>query len=254
MTLPDGNLDDGAEVPEFRSLSPLAALSLVLGLASPVALVTPLMVIVPVAAVLFGLLALVKIRSSAGALAGDGLARWGIALALAAIAASLVRAPVRDALLRKQARVAAGDWLELMAAQRYDDARLLLSSQALQAMAPKKAPSLEGAEEPEAEDFLTIIREKLRADKVARQLAEFKRPMSISAVPAAGNWPLFEPPRTILTEDFTVRSAGEGAEPLLLQIRLVRARFYEEDGRPWRVDHWQLIQPGASSGAPAALP
>jgi hypothetical protein len=249
MTPPDGNLDNSPEVPEFRSLSPLSALSLVLGLASPVALVAPLLVVVPVAAALFALLALAKIRNSDGALTGERLARWSLALALAALAATLVRAPVRDTLFRRQARVAAGDWLELMATQHYDDARLLLSAQALQALTPKKGPTPEGEEQPSPEDFFTIIREKLRADKAARALAELKTPLSISAVPAAGDWPTFEPPRTLLTEDFTVRSPGEGSEPLLLQIRLVRASFYEEEGRPWRVDSWQLLAP---AGAPAA--
>jgi len=250
MTLSDGNLEDGAEVPEFQSLSPLAALALVLGLASPVALAAPLLLVVPVGAALFGLLALAKIRNSDGALTGERLARWSIALAFAAIAATFVRAPVRDALLRRQARAAAADWLELMAAQRYDDARLLLSAQALQAMTPKKAPSIE--EPPKPEDFNTIIREKLRADKVARQLAELKLPLSISATPAAGDWPAFDPPRTLLAEDFTIRSADENAAPLRLQLRLVNASFYEDDGRPWRVDHWQVIEPAAVQSAPAA--
>lgn len=243
MTPTDRNMDDSGEVPEFQSLSPLAALALAIGLASPASLVYPPLVVVPAAAVFAGLLALSKICRSGGALTGERLARWGIALGLAAMAATFVRAPVRDALMRRQARAVAGEWLERLAAGQFDEALELSSGNVLQSLSPK--PPSSPAEQPPPEEVFTIRREKLAADDVARRLADFKPPLSITAVPAAGEWPVFDGVRTLLSEDFTIRPAANGAEPLCVQVRLVRAKFYEDDGRPWRVDSWAPLDPAA---------
>src|SRR5262245_1533974 len=115
-------IQDAGVDPEFRSLSIPAALSVAAGLASPAALASPLLVILPVAAILLALLALTKIRTSGGALTGEPVAQIGLALGVASFVAVAVRGPVRNALLRSQARAAARDWLTLMADGRRVDA------------------------------------------------------------------------------------------------------------------------------------
>lgn len=231
-------MEDSGELPEFQSLSPLAALALAIGLVSPAALIYPPLLAIPAAAAFFGGLALGKIRRSGGALTGERLALWSIALGLAALAATLVRAPVRDALMRRQTRAVASEWLEHLAGGEWNEALDQSSGSVLQSLSPK--PAQGPADQLSAEELITIRREKLADEDLSRRLAEFKPPLTISAKPAPGDWPLFEGARTLLAEDYTIGSEAGDAKPVHVQIRLVRAKFYEDDGRPWRVDFWQL--------------
>jgi hypothetical protein len=239
--------DGDASATEFQSLSGAAALALALGLASPAALATPLLVIVPVAAILAALLAFAKIRTSAGGLTGASLARWGLALGVACLAATIVRAPVRDALMHRQASQAGREWLDLVAAGRRRDALLIMSGTALSALAPP--PASPEAPPPKPEDVEAIMLEKLRANKTAQRLAELKPPLAIAATPAVGDWPAFDGKRTLMMEDYTISSAS--GETCRVQVRLARTVEQEATGTPWRVDSWQLqdaeVQQAAAS-------
>src|SRR3712207_6324975 len=115
-------VDNPAETGEYQSLTPWATISLVLGALSPAALAAPLLLVVPVAAVGAGLLALAKIQAADGGLTGTRLARWGMGLGLACIAATLVRAPVRDAMMRQQTMELTRHWITLLAEGNADEA------------------------------------------------------------------------------------------------------------------------------------
>jgi hypothetical protein len=242
MTYDSANQDAGVDA-EFRSLSIPAAVALALGLASPTALATPAMLIVPVAAVLLAWLALVKIRASGGASTGARLAQLGLALGLASFAAVAVRGPVRDALLRRQARAVAGNWLTLIADGRLTDAVPLMSQPALQALAPH-AQNPDNPP-PKADDVRAIVLANLAANKALQAVESLDAPLSISAAPAPGGWPIFDAGRTLLMEDYAVGSASPAA-PLHLQIRLLRTNAYEAEGLAWRVDSWELVPTGAA--------
>jgi hypothetical protein len=222
----------------YQSLSPLAALALLLGLVSPAALIAPILMIVPAAAVGAGLLALSKIRNSDGALSGAALARWGIALGLACVTAALVRGPVRDALLRRQMASAASQWLTLLAGQKIEESLQLLGGAATQSLGPP-APA-PGNDPPSAEETRAIVLQNMRNDQLARRLAELGTPLRIAAEAVPGEEPTYDSGRTFLLSHFDVRSAG-GDPSLRVEVRMARSEFYEADGRPWRVESWRPL-------------
>jgi hypothetical protein len=209
-----------------------------MGLLSPAALATPLLLVLPAGAVGAGLLAVAKIRTSGGALSGSGLARWGMALGLACAVATVVRGPVRDALLRRQMAAVASQWLNLLAQERIEDATHLMGGAALQALGPPESPP--GAEPPSAAQSHQVALANLRNDKLTQRLIEFAVPLRVAAEPVPGEDPVFEGPRVLLVSHFTIRPA-EGDQSLRAELRLARSEFYEADGRPWRVEFWRLL-------------
>src|SRR5205823_10536831 len=66
LTTPHSLLPDEQSVAHYRSIAPLAVVTLVLGFASALILTTPLLVPVPVAAIVAGVAALRAIRTSGG--------------------------------------------------------------------------------------------------------------------------------------------------------------------------------------------
>jgi hypothetical protein len=241
-----GDEVDPTMSPEYQSLCPLAALALILGLLSPAALAAPLLLVIPAAAIGVGALALAKIRASDGALTGVIVARWGIALAVACALAPLVRDPLRNALMERQTTEVARQWLTMLAEGRVEDCRALLSGQAIGSLAPHADKP--GAEPPAPEVVATIVLDKLRNETLSQRLAGFKTPLIVEADPANDASPVFDGARTMTTGIYTVRPAGDG-ESCRVQLNFVRAAFYENEGRPWRIERWSLLPAAGADGA-----
>lgn len=237
---------DPTTAPEYQSLSPLAALALILGLLSPAALAAPLLLVIPAAAIGVGVLALAKIRASDGALTGVGVARWGIAVAVACALAPLVRDPLRNALMERQTTEVARQWLTMLAEGRVEDCRALLSGQAIGSLAPHADKP--GAEPPAPEVVETIVLDKLRSDALSRRLAEFQTPLTVDTDPTNDATPVFDGARTMATGVFVVRPAGDG-DSCRVQLNFIRAEFYENEGRPWRIERWTLLPAAGADGA-----
>jgi hypothetical protein len=219
---------------EYRSISPLAALALALGAASPAVLASPLLVIVPAAAIGTALLAERGIRRSAGGLAGAALARWGLALAAASLGAAAVRGPVRDELLRRQMEPAVERWLTLIAEDRAEEALSLVSGQGMMMMMPAREPGRDPLPEEEAR---TIALEHFRGDEAIRCVRQRKPPLTVQW-DAAAAVPQFDGSRVTLAGDFAV-SDGSNGPPCRLHVQCVRS-FYGSGEQPWRIDRWQL--------------
>jgi hypothetical protein len=237
---------DHDETGEYQSLSPLAAIALVLGLLSPVALIHPLLMIVPVATAGTALLALGKIRSSDGALTGARVARWGLALAVICGAATLVRTPVRDALIHRQTISVARDWLTAIAKGRIDDSLRLLGSRGIQSLGPP--PGDPGADPPKMEDALAIARANMQAAPITKYLAGLELPLTVAVSPQGHGAPVEDGTRILVGEEYSVAGAG-GVKPRRVQLQFTRSAAYEAEGRPWRVDSWTLVDEPAGSAS-----
>src|SRR5436305_15202732 len=75
--------DDPEQITEYRTLSVLAIISLIIGLISPVAIAAPFLLVVPFVGIAVSLLALRRIAVSGGVLAGRWAATLGLVLSLA---------------------------------------------------------------------------------------------------------------------------------------------------------------------------
>lgn len=251
MTTPPPSRLDPADA-EYQSLAPLAAIALLLGICSPAALASPLLVLVPAAAALSGVLALAKIRAAGGALTGDALARWGVALAVGSGVAALVRTPARDALVHRQADRVAQQWLALVAEDRTAGALALLGASALQSLGPQQPGGPGGPEPPPTDppDLRSMITAKLRGDVLARRLAELRPPLRVAREPG-GAAPMYDGLRTIVVANYEVAASG-APKPLRVELRLERAAHYEASGQPWRVASWRLLDVAPEASDPHA--
>jgi hypothetical protein len=229
----------------YQSLCPWATLALILAILSPTALVTPLLLAIPAAAVGAALLALARIRRSDGALTGARMARWAMTIAIACVIAPIVRDQVRNALMRRQTTAVAEAWLAQVAQGQVAESRALLSLNAIGALAPRSEQP--GAPPPDPKVVETVVIEKLRSDPLTRGLAEFKTPLTVT-LQSPDFAPVFDGQRTLANGVYRVESAAE-REPLLVQINFLRQQYYENEGRPWRIDSWKLVD---ETAAPAA--
>ena len=102
---------DADQTTEYRSLSVLAVISLVIGLASPLCFGAPLLMIIPVIGIGVSILALRQIDASDGALAGRWAAVLGLVLSVVFLAAPAARAYGIRMLRTSQAKNFAQQWL-----------------------------------------------------------------------------------------------------------------------------------------------
>ena len=128
----------------YRTLSPLAIVGLVLGLASPVAFIAPVLLAVPVAALLISLLALSKIAANAEVLTGRSIAQAGIVLASICAAAVVTKGMVAERLLTTQAEPTARRWIELVVDGQVDASYQLTLTPARRAAGATPADDPEG--------------------------------------------------------------------------------------------------------------
>src|SRR6476620_3954579 len=92
--------DDPEQTTEYRTLSVLAIISLVMGLAAPLAVAAPFLLAIPLFGIAVSLVALRRIAVSGGVLAG----RWAATLGLVLCVASAVL-PISHDMIQRAIRV-----------------------------------------------------------------------------------------------------------------------------------------------------
>jgi hypothetical protein len=108
--------DNGQELEEYRSLSLLALVSLIVGLAAPLCFAAPLMMVLPLVGTALALVALRHVASSEGRLAGRGAALSGLALCLISLLAVVSYSQVTRLLRERQAKQFGLAWIESLLA------------------------------------------------------------------------------------------------------------------------------------------
>ncbi len=106
--------DDIEAVANYRAVSIVAIVALVLGLLAPVALIAPVLILLPAAALFASLLALRGIAMSDGVLVGRGLAVGGLMLGLCFGSAALSSESIQTWLLARQAKPWADTFIGLV--------------------------------------------------------------------------------------------------------------------------------------------
>lgn len=126
---PAFHADDLEEATQYRSLSVLALLGLLFGLASPLCFGAPLLMAVPIIGAVLSLLALQRIASSNGSLAGRWAAIIGLFLCVAVGVAPFSRHYVIRTQRESQAKEFGQKWLKMMVDGKVEDAfRLTVDS------------------------------------------------------------------------------------------------------------------------------
>ena len=114
-TVPDEYLSDDVQaVAEYRSVSLLAVVAAVLGVASLSAIFSTGLIVIGMVAVIVSLIALRRIATSDGQLVGRTAALTGLALALTVAAGVVVHARVVSGMLSKEASKWGVDWCQLL--------------------------------------------------------------------------------------------------------------------------------------------
>jgi hypothetical protein len=113
---------DDLEVANYRTLSGLAIVSLVFGLAAPVAYAFPVLLAIPLFGIAVSLLALRRIDTSDGALTGRGAAITGLVLCVASVCATLGYAQMSRFLHVRQAEAFGRQWITLVSSGQLDQA------------------------------------------------------------------------------------------------------------------------------------
>lgn len=100
---------------EYRTLTPLAVVGLILGLCSPLAFLSTLLVIVPLLGIVVSLAALRRIASSDGSVIGRPAAVVGLVLSTICASAIPAQAAGMRWLMNRQAQPIAKQWFDLLA-------------------------------------------------------------------------------------------------------------------------------------------
>ncbi len=108
--------DDVEQVADYRTLSALAIVGLLFGLASPLCFAAPLFLAIPLFGAAVSLVALRRIAASDGALAGQWAAAGGLMLCVAVGVAAISRDWTTRYLRSRQAASFGRDWIALLVA------------------------------------------------------------------------------------------------------------------------------------------
>jgi hypothetical protein len=114
--------DDPPEVSEYRTMSALAIVAFVFGLASPLCFWAPLLMGIPLFGAAMAIIAVRRIAASEGGLAGRGLALVALALCLVSATAAISHDRVTRYLRSNQAEEMARRWIGLLLAERTQEA------------------------------------------------------------------------------------------------------------------------------------
>lgn len=106
----------------YRSLSGLAVVGLLLGLASPLIFIAPLLAAVPLVAIGVCAVALNRVGQNSEYLAGRGLALFGLVIAVGSFCAYHASGRLEKWLLSAQAQPHAKEWIELIRSSELEDA------------------------------------------------------------------------------------------------------------------------------------
>lgn len=219
--------DDVQAVSEYRSVSGMAVLSLVLGVVSLAALITSSLLVLPLLGVIFAALALWRISASEGRQVGRKVALLGLALSLAIGTCVYVRDAMLDHLVASEGVEWALDWCDLVR-----DGQIATAAEL--AVAPEIRQPFDDqldayyATDDEAKKRL----EEFKKDEVIRQLVDAPEgsrivPLETLVVDSdnSGGY--------LMAQEFELVPPTGGGNPSRFQLTLRRARLTGLGGSAW---------------------
>ncbi|MEX2307252.1 MAG: hypothetical protein WD738_06645 [Pirellulales bacterium] len=239
-TEPAFHADDAEQVAGYRTVSALAIISLVFGLASPLCFAWPLMMAIPIFGTAISIVALLRIAASDGALAGRWAATAGLALCLICGAAAVSRNAVSRFIRTRQAEEVGRNWIGLLLA---DDAEQAFHFTVTgNRREPPPEPGMPAPTETPYEQFaLSPIVPTLAA---AGRDADIRYVETLSYEPQARR-------QFLIQQKFVVtpKAAAEGTprDPVEVHLTLQRSQLMGEPQSRWLVANFEVPQAAAEA-------
>jgi hypothetical protein len=229
---------------EYRRVSVLAILALLLGLASSGALLGEVLLALPVVGLGVGLLAIAKINASDKHFSGRLLAQWGIFFSVLFGVAAVARPLLFQEIVDRQAQSFARDWLELLVAGNVKQALKVVDMSAKSPMVPRNTRG-----KPAANDDIDIeakILEVFRQDPIVGQLQTAGKQARVRYEQTVSK-PISTGRQTWVTQIFSITGKQSDGENPTDQQNSFHVRLHLQKTRTtgnrvafWSVLKWQL--------------
>lgn len=220
--------DDPPEVSEYRTMSALAIVALVFGLASPLCFWNPLLLGIPLFGAALAIVAVQRIAASDGALAGRGLALIALALCLVSATASISHNRVTRQLRSNQAEEMARQWLGLLLAGKTQEAFQLT----VEGTRPPASPG-PGMPPPTETPLETFTKHPLvKAISAAGTASDVRFGGMLSYSPMSSG-------QMVIEQQYSITPAGEAGSRTDSRIQVIlnvqRSRLAGEKGLRWLI-------------------
>jgi hypothetical protein len=233
--------DDPEQTTEYRTLSVLAIISLVIGLAAPLAIAGTFLLAIPLFGIAVSLVALRRIEHSGGVLAGKWMATIGLALCVASAILPVSHEMIQRAIRIHEAETFGRNWVAMVTAGNLKEA----FRSTLDATRPT-APPEQGAP-PRTPPYDTFVNQPV-----------------IKALQAAGAGADIRVRETIEFQALTYRSitirqlysvtpaaatAGASSQPIEFVLTVQRGTVPRESMSRWMVASYAFPKTGSDSSA-----
>jgi hypothetical protein len=226
--------DDAEQVAAYHTISALAVVGLLFGLASPLCFGSPVFFAIPLVGAAVSIVALGRIAASDGALAGRWVATIGLALCVVSASAAIARQLAMERIRTTQAEASARVWISLLLEGKKEDAFRLTA-----AANRREPPTEPGAPVPTHtpyDHFLEqpVISELTAAGSDAK--VEFVETLSYEPQPAR---------QYIIRQKFLVtpiQKQGAHSHPLELLLTMQRSKLPSEPRSRWLVGEYESPQ------------
>jgi hypothetical protein len=232
--------DDPEQTTEYRTLSVLAIISLIMGLAAPLAVAAPFLLAIPLFGIAVSLVALRRIAVSGGVLAGRWAATIGLVLCIASAVLPISHDMIQRAIRVHQAETFGRDWVAMITAGKSKEAFRLTSEGSRpvtpdEPNAPPKAPPYETfIDQPVIKALQAVgpnadIRIRDTVDYQAATYRSITVRQLYSVSPAA--------------------SAGSSSQPIEFVLTVQRATLPRESMSRWLITGYALPNAAGDSSA-----
>jgi hypothetical protein len=241
-TAPVFHGNDPEQTTEYRTLSVLAIISLIIGLAAPLAIAAPFLLVIPLFGIAVSLVALRRIDVSGGVLAGRWMATVGLVLCVASAVLPVSHDLIQRAIRTHQAETFGRNWVETVTSGNLKQAfRATVEATRPAAPAEPNAP-------PKAPPYETFVDNPVikalqaagaGADIRIRDTVDYQAPMYRSITVRQ----LYE------VRPATAASASANSQPIEFVLTVQRATLPRESMSRWLITSYALPKPAAESPA-----
>lgn len=225
------NADDVNHVAEYRSLSVLAIIGLLFGLASPLSILAPVFLMIPLLGAILSLLALRQIVTSEGRLAGRWAAMAGLVLCVACGASAVSRSAVMRSMRIGRAQEFSHAWFEKLVANKPQQAFRMT------VIGTRPPPAAEpGAPPPTSTPY-----EQFTNDPLIKQLVAAGEDAKIEYL-GTQEYVAQSDTDYFVRQQYRVtpQKSSDGAKPIDAYLNLARSKYRGDNNMRWLVADFKL--------------